>query len=602
MSPGQQARDVGAWQPYFGATYLGGGRARFRVWAPAMQSVSVDIEGRGSVAMARGQDGVFEAEAACMPGDCYRYRIDADLQVPDPASRLQAGDVHDASVVVPSGGDYVWRHPAWRGLPWTDTVLYEIHAGLAGGYAGIEQRLPDLAELGVTALELMPIADFPGPRNWGYDGVLPYAPDLAYGRREELKRLVDTAHGLGLMVFLDVVYNHFGPDGNYLHRYAPQFFREDMPTPWGPAIDYRRPQVRRFFAENALYWLEEFRFDGLRLDAVHAISDPNWLDEMAAMVRERFAGRRHVHLVLENDRNAASHLTKGYDAQWNDDIHHVLHHLLTGESDGYYRDYARAPAAALARALSQGFVYQGEISPTSGRRRGEPSGHLPPSAFVAFLQNHDQVGNRALGERLAALVSHPDALRAAVALQLLAPQVPLIFMGEECGSTTPFFYFTSHADPQLARAVREGRRNEFSGFAGHADAALRERIPDPNDACTYLASRPTADSEQAQAWRNAYRCLLGLRRRLLAPRLPGSHADTSRPLGSHAVQAAWILGDGARWTIYANLGQAEVTVSAPALAADGCAVVFESRPGCTKALRHGSLPPCCTIALMEAAP
>ncbi|MBJ7265030.1 MAG: malto-oligosyltrehalose trehalohydrolase, partial [Burkholderiaceae bacterium] len=322
------------------------------------------------------------------------------------------------------------QHPL-AASPWHETVIYEIHPGIAGGYAGIEARLPALAQLGITAIELMPIADFPGARNWGYDGVLPYAPDTAYGTPDELRHLIDTAHGLDMMVFLDVVYNHFGPDGNYLNAYAADFFDPKKQTPWGPAIDFSQSAVRRYFAENALYWLSEYRFDGLRLDAVHAISDPGWLPEMAAYVRANVAPDRHVHLVLENEDNIASHLTRGFDAQWNDDAHHVLHYLLTGETRAYYADFSKHASQRLARSLSEGFVYQGDPSSLrGGALRGESSAHLPPSAFVLFLQNHDQVGNRAFGERLLKLVANrPDALRAAVALQLLAPHIPLLFMG-----------------------------------------------------------------------------------------------------------------------------------------------------------------------------
>ena len=288
-----------------------------------------------------------------------------------------------------------------------------------GGFRGVRDDLPRLKELGVTAIELMPVNDFPGKRNWGYDGVLPYAPDSAYGTPDDLKELVDTAHGLGLMMFLDVVYNHFGPDGNYLGSYAPQFFRDDVKTPWGPAIDFRRREVRDYFTCNVLMWLTEFRFDGLRFDAVHAIQEQDWVEEMAAAVRATIDPDREVHLVLEH-HNAASHLRKAVDAQWNDDGHNVLHVLLTGEDGGYYADYANDPAAKLARVLAEGWVYQGERSAYLKAPRGEPSGDLPPYAHVLFLQNHDQIGNRAFGERLTSLTP-ANALEAAIALQTPVP-------------------------------------------------------------------------------------------------------------------------------------------------------------------------------------
>src|SRR5436190_138733 len=458
----------------FGASLLAKDRTRFRLWAPSQESVSIEIDGKLS-AMRRLPDGWFEAEARCGGGTPYRYRLNANLAVPDPASRAQADDVHGPSLVVDPAA-YRWRHPEWRGRPWHESVLYELHAGTLGGFAGVQKKLSQLKELGITAVELMPINDFPGARNWGYDGVLPFAPDRCYGTPDELKALVDAAHQHGLMIFLDVVYNHFGPDGNYLASYAPQFFRDDVKTPWGPAIDFRQRQVRRYFTENALYWLMEYRFDGLRFDAVHAITEADWLDEMAAEVRATIEGGRHVHLVLEHDGNVAAHLRRDFDAQWNDDAHHVLHVMLTGETEGYYADYSDNAAARLARALAEGFVYQGEPSAhRGGAPRGTPSGDLPPTAFVLFLQNHDQIGNRALGERLTAL-AHPQALEAAIALQLLVPQIPLIFMGEEDASSTPFQFFTDHSE-KLADAVREGRRREFARFTAFANPQRRASIP-----------------------------------------------------------------------------------------------------------------------------
>ncbi len=353
--------------------------------------------------MQRSDDGWFETEAECGAGTRYRYILADGMAIPDPASRGQDGDVHGASIVV-DPSRYRWRNTQWRGRPWHETVVYELHPGILGGYGGIARELPRLSKLGVTAIELMPIAEFPGARNWGYDGTLPYAPECSYGTPDELRDLIDTAHDHGLMVFLDVVYNHFGPDGNYLPVLAPEMFRNDVATPWGPAIDFRRGEVRRFFTDNALYWLLEYRFDGLRFDAVHAITESDWLDEMAAEVRATVDAGRQVHLVLENDKNESAHLARDFDAQWNDDGHHVLHVLLTGEREGYYGDYAENPAAALARCLKDGFIYQGEPSRhRGGESRGTPTATLPPTAFVLFLQNHDQIGNRAFGERLTTL-------------------------------------------------------------------------------------------------------------------------------------------------------------------------------------------------------
>ena len=544
----------------FGANPRKDGSTRFRLWAPGQETVSVAVEGGPLVPMARSPDGWFDAVAACPVGTRYRYRLADGMLVPDPASRAQANDVHDPSIVI-DPRSYAWRNTDWRGRPWRETVLLEIHAGVLGGFLGVARELPRLAALGITAVELMPVNDFPGRHNWGYDGVLPYAPDAAYGTPDELKSLVDAAHDHRLMIFLDVVYNHFGPDGNYLPLYAPQFFREDRHTPWGPAIDFRRPEVRGFFTDNVLYWLMEYRFDGLRFDAVHAILDQDWVDEMAATVRATVEPGRHVHLVLEH-HNDASHLGKDIDAQWNDDGHNVLHVLLTGEDGGYYLDYADQPAWKLARCLTEGFVYQGEHARYTGEPRGMPSGHLPPTAFVLFLQNHDQIGNRAFGERLTTL-TEPAALEAAIALLILCPQIPLLFMGEECASRAPFLFFTDHG-AELADAVRQGRRAEFAKFPAFADPATRERIPDPNAPETFAASLPQADPALGPAREALYRRLIELRAMAIVPRLDGARALTAEVVGPKAVVARWRLGDGAILTLASNLDAGAISMDLPA--------------------------------------
>ena len=537
----------------FGATYLGNNRARFRLWAPGQNKIDIELNGGTLVAMTAQADGWFEAEIDCAPGDTYFYRLGTGEKVPDPASRQQADDVHGPSGVVDPAA-FPWRQTGWRGRPWHETVLYELHAGTFGGFAGLCGELDRLADLGITAIELMPIADFSGKRNWGYDGVLPFAPDRAYGTPEELKTLIDEAHARGLMVFLDVVYNHFGPEGNYLGLYAPQFFRDDLKTPWGAAIDFRKPPVRRFFIENALYWLQEYRFDGLRFDAVHAIADETFLGELAAEVRATMGPDRHVHLVLENDDNAAGHLRHGFDAQWNDDAHHVFHVLLTGERDGYYSDYAAHPAEKLARCLASGFVYQGDPSPyRKGVKRGTPSDDLAPTAFVLFLQNHDQIGNRPLGDRLTTLAD-PQALRAATALLLLSPNIPLLFMGEEEMSRTPFQFFTDFTG-DLAKAVRDGRRREFAGFKGF----VSDDIPDPNAAATFDNSRFHAKPEAE----DFHRKLLQLRHTLIVPRLAGARSIKAAAIGPAAVAASWRMGDGAVLTILVNLGREPCDATLP---------------------------------------
>ncbi|KQM50762.1 malto-oligosyltrehalose trehalohydrolase [Pseudomonas sp. Leaf15] len=539
-----------------GAIMLDAQHTRFALWAPDAFYVSVELQDGKSIAMLPQADGWFEVETKCPAGTCYRYNIDGEHDVPDPASRAQATDVHGWSIVVDPLA-YQWRHSQWQGRPWHQAVIYELHVGAMGGYAAVEKQLPRLAELGVTAIELMPLAQFPGERNWGYDGVLPYAPQASYGSPEQLKALIDSAHEHGLAVILDVVYNHFGPDGNYLGQYAQGFFEEDVHTPWGAGIDFDRREVRDFFLDNALMWLLEYRFDGLRLDAVHAIDNPGFLKELAHRVRQQVDTGRHVWLVLENELNQASLLTHDFDAQWNDDFHNVLHVLLTGETDAYYSDFAQDPTEKLARCLGEGFVYQGHTT-RHGHTRGEPSGDLPPSAFVAFLQNHDQVGNRALGERLHQLCS-PQALKAATTLLLMSPMIPLMFMGDEVNAEQPFLFFTDHHG-ELAEAVREGRRNEFADFAAFKDPERREHIPDPNALPTFLQSAPRfTENEHAQL----YRQLLSLRHRHIVPHLPGSVALGAQVLADGAVTARWRLGNGSVLQIDLNLGTTPLDHPAP---------------------------------------
>ena len=549
------------WRLSFGANVVDRNRTQFRLWAPAQSEVSLEIDGRASLPMTPRNAGWFEVEADCGAGARYRYILQDGTAVPDPASRAQDGDVHGASIVV-DPRSYPWQQLKWRGRPWHEAVLYELHVGLMGGFAGAARALPRLSALGVTAIELMPIAEFPGTRNWGYDGALPFAPEHSYGTPDDLRALVDAAHQHGLMIFLDVVYNHFGPDGNYLSLYAPEMFRADVSTPWGPAIDFRRDEVRRFFTENALYWLIEYQLDGLRFDAVHAIREADWLDEMAAEVRRAVGPERQVHLVLENDDNAAAHLCLGFDAQWNDDGHHVLHVLLTGESVGYYRDYADNPAERLARCLKEGFIYQGEPSAhRGGKSRGTASAALPPTAFVLFLQNHDQIGNRAFGERLTTLAD-PRALEAAIALQLLCPQIPLMFTGEEDASTSPFLFFTDH-NPTLADAVREGRRREFSSFPQFSDQKILTALPDPNAVATFEQSQPRPDPAAAARRFELYQRLLDIRRREIIPRLKGARAIDALAVGHAGVIASWRMDDNSLLTIACNLGAEEVEFLMP---------------------------------------
>jgi len=560
----------------FGAEPLAEGGTRFRLWAPAARSVDLCLESepqRALLAMAPREGGWFElALAGVGPGARYRFAIDGARRVPDPASRFQPDDVHGASEVVDSHA-FDWPDGGWRGRAWEEAVLYELHVGAftaEGTFGGVARRLDHLTALGVTAVELMPVGEWPGRRNWGYDGVYPFAPDSRYGRPDALKALVAAAHKRELMVFLDVVYNHFGPEGNYLHLYAPQFFTDRYKTPWGAAINFDggEPTVRDFFVQNALYWLEEFNLDGLRLDAVHAIfdaSEKHILVELAEAVRARTPEGRHVHLVLENDDNIARFLARDelgrprwYAAQWNDDIHHACHVLASGEAAGYYADYADDPAARLGRALAEGFAYQGEVSAyRGGRRRGEPSAHLPPTAFVAFLQNHDQVGNRAFGERIESLAS-AEAVRALAAILLLAPSPPLLFMGEEWGAREPFPFFCDFG-AELACAVRDGRRREFARFPQFQDAAAREHIPDPNADTTFEAALldwSAAATVAGRERRQFFARLLALRRNEIVPRLAGigGHRGTYARYGPRALSVTGRLGDGAALRLVANLG------------------------------------------------
>ena len=570
--------DVITRQRSFGATLLGPKRTNFRFWAPDCKTVSVEFEDGAPVSMHPVGDGWFEAEATCGVGTVYRYRISNDLAVPDPAADAQSDDAHGGSVVIDHAA-YHWKHADWAGRPWHEAVIYELHVGTFGGFKGVTAQLPHLARLGVSVIELMPVADFPGKRNWGYDGVLIYAPDTSYGTPDDLKELVDTAHGLGLMMMLDVVYNHFGPDGNYLGAYASDFYRHDRTTPWGDALDFRREPVRRFFIENALSWLVEFQFDGLRFDAVHAIADAEFLHTLSHEIRAGVDPGRHIHLVLENEENEAFLLRPdgdqpGYDAQWADDLHHCVHVLLTGETEAYYEDYADHPAEHLARCLQDGFAFQGEIRKHSGLRRGSPSGHLPPTSFVICLQNHDQIGNRPFGERLTVLAD-PDALRAATVLLLLGPQIPLVFMGQEWATPAPFLYFASHHE-ELAAAVRIGRTEEFARFSMFNDPAHRNAIPDPNHPDSYKRSTPDlAETEipKHAEWVEFHRTLLSIRKAEIMPRLEGARSIEALALDPHSVRASWRMGDGSTLTMAVNFGT-ERTLC-PALAGR---VLFASRP------------------------
>ncbi len=565
----------------FGASVLATGGVRFALWAPGADRIVLEHGTQGETVMhtmARDAEGWHRLELPpARAGDPYRYRLADGLHIPDPASRFNPGDVHGASEIIDPHA-YVWRDQAWRGRAWEEAVIYELHVGTftpQGTFAAAQNRLAELAAIGITAIELMPVADFPGQRNWGYDGVLLFAPDACYGRPEDLKAFIDAAHDLGLMVLLDVVYNHFGPEGNYLHAYCPQFFNPKHETPWGAAINFDGEgsrTVRDFYVHNALYWIEEYHFDGLRLDAIHAIRDDSprhIVREIAAALREGPGRERPIHLILENDANEAHYLERDAtmapacaSAQWNDDLHHAAHVLATGERDGYYADYADAPLARFGRALAEGFVFQGEPSPfRGGTPRGEPSSHLPPTAFVSFLQTHDQVGNRAFGERLHA-IADAGVERTALACLLLSPHIPMLFMGEEFAASTPFLFFCDFG-PELAKAVTEGRRREFERFAAFSDASARARIPDPGSAATFEASKLRWDERDQALHRERLaltRELLALRHRHVVPHLHGPASGARLEIVNGVLRVEWQLGDGARLRLLAHFGADTVTV------------------------------------------
>ncbi len=576
-----------------GATALGGDRCRFVLWAPYARRIEVLLPGAEegafedggavsereagrAVALRPGPRGYFAGEVGGVPpGTRYRFRLDGERVLPDPASRHQPEGVHGPSEVVEPA--FEWTDEGWKGVPLGRLVLYELHVGAftpEGTLDAVIPRLGELRELGVTALELMPLAQFPGARNWGYDGAYPFAVQNSYGGPAALRRLVDAAHAAGLAVILDVVYNHFGPEGTYLREFGP-YFTDRHQTPWGEAVNVDGPhsdEVRRFFIESALYWADTCHVDGFRLDATDRIVDNSalpFLVELARAVHELAeARRRPIHVIAEDDRNAAKLVRApevggyGLDAEWNDDFHHSLHALLTGERGGYYADFGTVEQ--LAAAFRDGYVYRGERSEYRARRQGSDSRDLPAERLVIFSQNHDQVGNRADARRLAELTD-PAAARLAAAAVLLAPGVPLLFMGEEYGDPAPFPYFVSHSDPALIEAVRTGRRAEFAAFA------WKRKPPDPQAESTFRSAKLNHDlkREDPHAARlGFYRTLLRLRREIPAlsrPRRRGSRVWTDGDLlcllrrdGPSAVFAAWNFSEapaeravalpGGRWS------------------------------------------------------
>ena len=548
----------------------------FRLWAPGCESLTLSIE-HVDHPMERRDDGWFAVTVPARHGVAYGFTLPDGRLIPDPAARAQIGDVHGRSeVVIP---EHEWRHEA-PATPWEAAVVYECHVGTftpEGTFRAAIGKLDHLVDLGVTVLELMPVAQWAGDHGWGYDGVLLYAPHPAYGSPDDLRALIDEAHGRGLLVVLDVIYNHFGPEGCYIGAHAPKFFDGDRHTPWGAGIHYDEDAVRRFFIDNAVYWCREFRFDGLRLDAIdhiHDPSDPELLVELGRAVRARVD--HPVHIMTEDNRNVTflherpNGVAEIMTAEWNDDWHHCAHVLATGETEGYYGAFAEDPAGLMARAMATGFSFQGQAFDGQAAQggaileqepRGVPSGHLPPQCFVDFLQNHDQVGNRAVGERISTLAPQAaiDALHAAL---LLSPHIPLLFMGEEYGETRPFLFFADFHD-ELGRAVTEGRRREFAGFMGH-DA---DDVPDPVDIHTFKRSKldwDRAASPQGQLEIAKVRAWLALRREHVVPHLAGMRDGGGTALAAPpgCVAVDWRL-DGATLALRANFTGAATEMDLP---------------------------------------
>ena len=567
------AEDCAAW-----GARPGPGGTHFSLWAPDAAKVSVVFgaaAASGGVALEARRDGWFSAHVPDVGmGARYAFLVDG-RRVPDPASRCQPDGVEGSGQVVDHAA-YAWANAGWRGRPWAETVLYELHIGTfsrEGTFAGAIAHLDHLVALGITMIELMPVGAFSGRVGWGYDGVLVFAPHAPYGSPDDLKRLVEACHARGLSIILDVVYNHFGPRSNHLLDYASDFFTGKHPTPWGEALDFEgvgAEAVRAFFIENAVQWIRDYHFDGLRLDAVQAIFDEGPDPILAAIARHARAAApdRPVHLVLENDLNDAHWLERdgsdaiAYVAQWNDDFHHVMRVLAAGRRDGYYADYTDAPLDRLGRALAEGFCYQGETSRhRPDMARGTPSAHLPPTAFVAFLQNHDQVGNSPFGKRLDAFAS-PAALRLATAVTLLSPNIPMLFMGQEWASGRPFDFFCDFPEP-LADKVRCGRRDQCRDLPEFADPRALKDLPDPNAATTRDAAVLDWDAVPAAPhaeWLVFHRALLAVRRMMVVPLLPsiGGNAGSYCVFGD-GLEVRWHLDDGRCLMMAINFSDTPVT-------------------------------------------
>ncbi|WP_075293291.1 malto-oligosyltrehalose trehalohydrolase [Pararhizobium arenae] len=535
----------------WGPVRLSDGRFRFQLWAPAEDEIRLMLDGT-DLAMMKTDDGWHRVESKADYGAVYGFMLPDGKVVADPASRFQLEALDGPSLLVDPAG-YTWLDHDWRGRPWEEAVIYEIHVGTfteEGTFRAAISKLKRLADLGITAVELMPLAHFPGSRGWGYDGVLQFALHNAYGTPDNLRAFVDAAHALGLMVFLDVVYNHFGPEGNYLGRYAPGFFRTDVDTPWGAAIAYEKAEVRAYFVENVLYWLNEFHLDGLRFDAIDQIldgSDTHILEQIAQSVRTSIIDR-HVHLITENPANGTDLMAERpggrlYKADWNDDFHHAMHVAVTGEGGGCFEPFEDDPWHKLRHVLAHGYLKPGKAIVSDDP---PPSESLPPTAFIHFLQNHDQIGNRALGDRLH-LGLDRHLYRSLTAILLLSPQIPLLYMGDEHLSLRPFHFFADY-DGEIAKAVRKNRPKEAANFGGIPEGYGEEDIPDPNQYQTFLESKldwSEADTLGGGAWAQLIHELISIRRETIIPLLSNAagYAGTIIDAPDKCVFIDWKLGE-----------------------------------------------------------
>ena len=553
----------------WGAEFVAADTVRFRVWASGQESIILRLSGK-EFTMNPAGDGWFEFSATGIAPDAeYNYVLADGTVVPDPASRGQKADVNGPSLAV-NPDSYRWQNTQWRGRPWEETVFYELHVGTftpEGTFRAAIEKLPYLTEMGITAIEILPVSQFGGNRGWGYDGVLLYAPHSAYGTPDDFKAFVDAAHGYGISVVLDIVLNHFGPEGNYLPLLSPDFFHQERMTPWGPGIAYDVDAVRRYIAEAPLYWLKEFNLDGLRFDAIDQIEDSaekHVLIEIAERIRTEITDRpahlttedcRNVIFLHPRDENGSAPLFSG---EWNDDFHNAVHVFATGETHAYYQDFAEAPEKHVARALAEGFAYQGEVSPHSGEARGVNSTAQPPVAFVDFIQNHDQTGNRAQGERLITLAG-VERTKVLLAALLLSPHIPLLFMGEEYGESNPFLFFTDfHGD--LAKAVREGRAREFEGHDGYEG----DSVPDPNAESTFMQSKldwNKLEGHEGRAWLELTRALLRLRQQHIVPLLATAGGNAGRVVNTAEgfLAVTWTFPHGTL-SLALNIGERKQTL------------------------------------------